>query len=151
MAKDSAEMTALRKQARQLGDNTAASADDAAGAQIIIAKAGGDVDAIQAATPVTLNMAQANRRTMEENAALLMGMKSAFQLSNDKVAHIGDVLSMTMNKTAADFDGMSDALTYAAPVAKMPVSALKKPPQWSGRCMMQKSQVQWRGREAVPC
>ncbi|MCN8445519.1 phage tail tape measure protein, partial [Escherichia coli] len=57
-------------------------------------------------------------RTMEENAALLMGMKSAFQLSNDKVAHIGDVLSMTMNKTAADFDGMSDALTYAAPVAK---------------------------------
>ncbi|MCW7114326.1 phage tail tape measure protein [Escherichia coli] len=118
VAKDSTEMTALRKQARQLGDNTAASADDAAGAQIIIAKAGGDVDAIQAATPVTLNMALANRRTMEENAALLMGMKSAFQLSNDKVAHIGDVLSMTMNKTAADFDGMSDALTYAAPVAK---------------------------------
>ncbi|EHQ9987608.1 phage tail tape measure protein [Escherichia coli] len=78
----------------------------------------GDVAAIQAATPVTLNMALANRRTMEENAALLMGMKSAFQLSNDKVAHIGDVLSMTMNKTAADFDGMSDALTYAAPVAK---------------------------------
>ncbi|HCK1467105.1 TPA: phage tail tape measure protein [Escherichia coli] len=118
VAKDSAEMAALRKQARQLGDNTAASADDAAGAQIIIAKAGGNVDAIQAATPVTLNMALANRRTMEENAALLMGMKSAFQLSNDKVAHIGDVLSMTMNKTAADFDGMSDALTYAAPVAK---------------------------------
>lgn len=149
VAKDSAEMTALRKQARQLGDNTAASADDAAGAQIIIAKAGGDVDAIQAATPVTLNMALANRRTMEENAALLMGMKSAFQLSNDKVAHIGDVLSMTMNKTAADFDGMSDALTYAAPVAKMPVSALKKPPQWSGRCMMQNHR--FNGGDGKPC
>lgn len=118
VAKDSAEMTALRKQARQLGDNTAASADDAAGAQIIIAKAGGDAAAIQAATPVTLNMALANRRTMEENAGLLMGMKSAFQLTNDQVSHIGDVLSMTMNKTAADFDGLSDALTYAAPVAK---------------------------------
>lgn len=116
--KQSPEMLALRKQARQLGDNTAASADDAAGAQIIIAKSGGDAAAIQAATPVTLNMALSNKRTMEENAALLTGMKSAFQLSNDKVAHIGDVLSMTMNKTAADFDGMSDALTYAAPVAK---------------------------------
>lgn len=116
--KQSPEMQALRKQARHLGDNTAASADDAAGAQIIIAKSGGDAAAIQAATPVTLNMALSNRRTMEENAALLTGMKSAFQLSNDKVAHIGDVLSMTMNKTAADFDGMSDALTYAAPVAK---------------------------------
>lgn len=33
--------------------------------QIIIAKAGGDAAAIQAATPVTLNMALANRRTME--------------------------------------------------------------------------------------
>jgi len=55
---------------------------------------------------------------MEENAALLTGMKSAFQMSNDQIAHIGDVLSMTMNKTAADFDGLSDALTYAAPVAK---------------------------------
>ncbi|KLV38238.1 phage tail tape measure protein, TP901 family, core region [Citrobacter sp. MGH99] len=116
--KQSPEMQALRKQARQLGDNTAASADDAASAQIIIAKGGGDAAAIQATTPVTLNMALANRRTMEENAALLMGMKSAFQLSNDKVAHIGDVLSTVMNKTAADFDGLSDSLTYVAPVAK---------------------------------
>ncbi|HKN05544.1 MAG TPA: phage tail tape measure protein [Buttiauxella sp.] len=116
--KSSPEMEALRRQARQLGDNTAASADDAAGAQIIIAKSGGDAQAIQAATPVTLNMALANQRTMEENAALLMGMRSAFQLANDKVAHIGDVLSATMNKTAADFDGLSDALTYVAPVAK---------------------------------
>ncbi|HHH2799197.1 TPA: phage tail tape measure protein [Enterobacter hormaechei] len=116
--KQSPEMEALRKQARQLGDNTAASADDAASAQIIIAKSGGDGDAIQAATPVTLNMALSNQRSMEENAALLTGMKSAFQLSNDQIAHIGDVLSMTMNKTAADFDGLSDALTYAAPVAK---------------------------------
>lgn len=116
--KQSPEMEALRKQARQLGDNTAASADDAASAQIIIAKSGGDADAIQAATPVTLNMALSNQRSMEENASLLTGMKSAFQLSNDQIAHIGDVLSMTMNKTAADFDGLSDALTYAAPVAK---------------------------------
>lgn len=116
--KTSPEMEALRRQARQLGDNTAASADDAAGAQIIIAKSGGDAAAIQAATPVTLNMALANQRTMEENAALLMGMRSAFQLSDDKVVHIGDVLSTTMNKTAADFNGLSDALTYIAPVAK---------------------------------
>lgn len=118
VAKDSAEMMALKKQARQLGDNTAASSDDAAGAQIIIAKAGGDAAAIQAATPVTLNMALANRQTMEENAKLLLGTKNAFQLSNDNVAHIGDVLSATMNKSAADFQGLSDALTYLAPVAK---------------------------------
>ncbi|CUY10191.1 phage tail tape measure protein [Serratia marcescens] len=118
VAKDSADMVALRTQARQLGDNTAASADDAAGAQIIIAKAGGDKDAITAATPVTLNMALANRKTMEENATLLMGVKSAFGMANDQVAHIGDVISQTMNKSAANFEGLSDTLTYAAPVAK---------------------------------
>lgn len=116
--KQSPEMEVLRKQARQLGDNTAASADDAAGAQIIIAKAGGDAAAIQAATPVTLDMALANRRSMEENAQLLLGTKAAFQLENSDVSHVGDVLSATMNKSAADFQGLSDALTYLGPVAK---------------------------------
>lgn len=116
--KQSPEMQALRKQARQLGDNTAASADDAASAQIIIAKGGGDADAIAAMTPVTLNLSLANRKTMEENAQLLMGTKAAFQLSNDAAAHIGDVLSTTMNKTTADFQGLSDSLSYLAPVAK---------------------------------
>ncbi|EPF4654331.1 phage tail tape measure protein [Cronobacter sakazakii] len=117
--KQSPEMQALRNQSRQLGDNTAASADDAAAAQIVIAKSGGDKDAILAATPATLNMSLANRRTMEENAALLTGMKAAFQLTNDQITHIGDVLSMTMNKTATDFDGLNDSLTYVAPVAKI--------------------------------
>ncbi|MBL7296289.1 phage tail tape measure protein, partial [Escherichia coli] len=69
-------------------------------------------------TPVTLNMALANQRSMEENAQLLLGTKASFQLSNDDVSHVGDVLSATMNKSAADFQGLSDALTYLGPVAK---------------------------------
>ncbi len=118
LAKNSADMQALRTQARQLGDTTAASVDDAAAAQIIIAKSGADKDGILAATPVTLNMSLANKKSMEENATLLMGVKSAFGLSNDKTAHIGDVISAAMNQTAANFAGLSDTLTYAAPVAK---------------------------------
>ncbi|HEN3251546.1 TPA: phage tail tape measure protein [Yersinia enterocolitica] len=118
LAKNSADMQVLRTQARQLGDTTAASADDAAAAQIIIAKSGADKDGILAATPVTLNMSLANQKSMEENATLLMGVKSAFGLSNDKTAHIGDVISAAMNQTAANFAGLSDTLTYAAPVAK---------------------------------
>ncbi|HDL8466997.1 TPA: phage tail tape measure protein [Yersinia enterocolitica] len=118
LEKTSADMQALRAQARQLGDTTAASADDAAAAQIIIAKSGADKDGILAATPVTLNMSLANKKSMEENATLLMGVKSAFGLSNDKTAHIGDVISAVMNQTAANFAGLSDTLTYAAPVAK---------------------------------
>ncbi|HDL8434008.1 TPA: phage tail tape measure protein [Yersinia enterocolitica] len=118
LEKTSADMQALRTQARLLGDTTAASADDAAAAQIIIAKSGADKDGILAATPVTLNMSLANKKSMEENATLLMGVKSAFGLSNDKTAHIGDVISAAMNQTAANFAGLSDTLTYAAPVAK---------------------------------
>lgn len=118
VGKQSPEMQRLRKQARDIGDHSAASAGDAASAQTIIAKGGGDVDAITAMTPVTLNLSLANQKTMEENAQLLMGTKAAFQLSNDAAAHIGDVLSTTMNKTTADFQGLSDSLSYLAPVAK---------------------------------
>ena len=118
LSKDSADMLALRTQARQLGDNTAASADDAAAAQIIVAKSGADKDGILAATPTILNLSLANKRTMEENATLLMGVKSAFGMTNDTVSHIGDVLSTAMNKSAATFEGLSDTMTYAAPVAK---------------------------------
>ncbi|MBC3943778.1 phage tail tape measure protein [Erwinia persicina] len=116
--KGSAEFQSLRTQARSIGDNTAASANDAAQAQIIIAKSGGSVDDIKAATPVTLDMSLANNRTMEESASLLMSTKNAFGLANSEVAHLGDVISATLNKTAANFDGLSDALTYIAPVAK---------------------------------
>jgi TP901 family phage tail tape measure protein len=116
--KNSDEFRSLKTQARSIGDNTAASANDAALAQIIIAKSGGSVEDIKAATPVTLNMSLANNRTMEESAKLLMSTKNAFGLANGQVAHLGDVISATLNKTAADFDGLNDALTYIAPVAK---------------------------------
>ncbi|EHW8817840.1 phage tail tape measure protein [Salmonella enterica subsp. enterica serovar Javiana] len=116
--KQSPEMQALRQQARQLGDNSAASADDAAAAQIIVAKSGADKDGIVAQTPAILNMSLANKKTMEENAALLIGTKSAFGLADDKASHIADVISMAINKSQASFEGLSDALTYVGPVAK---------------------------------
>jgi TP901 family phage tail tape measure protein len=79
-----------------------------------------------------------------------MGTKSAFQLSNDKVAHIGDVLSCD-EQTAADFDGLSDSLTYAAPVAKNAGVSIEQPPRWLARFMTPKSPAQWLGPAAVPC
>ncbi|HBM3082335.1 phage tail tape measure protein [Klebsiella michiganensis] len=116
--KPSPEMQALRKQARHLGDNTAASSDDAAAAQVIVAKSGADKDGILAQTPAILNMSLANKKTMEENATLLIGTKSAFGLADDKASHIADVISMAMNKTQATFEGLSDSLTYVGPVAR---------------------------------
>lgn len=118
VGKQSPEMQALRKQARQLGDNTAASSDDAAAAQVIVAKSGADKDGILAQTPAILNMSLANKKTMEENATLLIGTKSAFGLADDKASHIADVISMAINKSQATFEGLSDSLTYVGPVAK---------------------------------
>lgn len=116
--KKSPEFQSLRTQARSIGDNTAASANDAAQAQIVIAKAGGSVDDIKAATPVTLNMSLANNQTMEDSAELLMSTKNAFGLANSEVAHLGDVISATLNGTATKFQDLSDAMPYVASVAK---------------------------------
>ncbi len=118
LEKQTPELIALKSQARTLGDNTAASADDAAAAQIIVAKSGADKDGILAQTPAILNMSLANKETMEDNAKLLIGTKSAFGLSDENATHIADVISMTMNKSQATFAGLSDSLTYVAPVAK---------------------------------
>ena len=86
-------------------------------------------------TPVTLNLSLANRKTMEENAQLLMGTKAAFQLSNDAAAHIGDVLSTTIDETKADFQGLSDSLSYLAPVAKNAGVSLE---QAAARCALRR-------------
>jgi len=116
--KNSADFKSLKTQARSIGDNTAASANDAAQAQIVIAKSGANVDDIKAATPVTLNMSLANNRSMEESAELLMSTKNAFGLANSEVAHLGDVISATLNKTATKFEDLGDAMPYVASVAK---------------------------------
>lgn len=70
--KQSPEMQALRKQARQLGDNSAASADDAAAAQIIVAKSGADKDGIVAQTPAILNMSLANKKLWRKTPLCLL-------------------------------------------------------------------------------
>ncbi len=81
-------MAALRKQARQLGDNTAASADMQLVRRLLLRKPVGML------MPFSGNAGHAEYGAGEPShdgrkPALLMGMKSAFQLSNDKVAHSG--------------------------------------------------------------
>lgn len=118
MAKDSTEMTTLRKQMYQLGDSATAPTDGTAGTQIIIAKVGGDVDVIRAATPVTLNMTLVNQRSMEENTQLLLETEASFQLSSGDASHVGDVLSVTMGESTTNFQGLDDTLTCLGPAAE---------------------------------
>ena len=54
---------------------------------------------------------------------------------------------MTINKTAADFDGISDALTYAAPVAKNAGVSIEETAAMVGALHDAKNyRFQWRGR-----
>jgi TP901 family phage tail tape measure protein len=118
LQKQSPELAALKSQAKSLGANTTVSPADAAAAQLVVANSGADANGILAQTPAILNMSLANKKTLEESAALIIGTKSAFALTDDKASHIADVISMTMEKTQATFEGISDSLALVAPAAQ---------------------------------
>lgn len=115
---DSPQAVALEKQARSLSVQTGISAPDIAQTQLDIARAGGSVDDIRAATPVALNMAQVNHQSAEDNAGLLMDTKEAFGLNSGDIAHLGDVLNATLDRTGMKFEALSSAMNSVAPEAK---------------------------------
>ena len=118
LQKGSPQAAALDKQARSVSVQTGIPAQDVAQTQLDIARAGGSVDDITAATPVALNMAQVNSHSAEDNAGLLMETKAAFGLDSGDIAHLGDVLNATLDQTGMKFEELSSALSSVAPVAK---------------------------------
>lgn len=118
LQKGSPQAVALDKQARSLSVQTGIPAQAVAQTQLDIAQAGGSVDDIASATPVALNMAQVNSHSAEDNVGLLMDAKSAFGLDSGDIAHLGDVLSATLDQTGMKFEDLSSALSSVAPVAK---------------------------------
>lgn len=115
--KSSSGMQALRQQAKKLSGHSAGSAVEATTAQIVIANAGADKDGVLAATAPTLKMAQSNQHSVEDNAALLMGMESAFGLGNDQIAHISDVITAALSRNTIGFDNLNKTLNYTASAA----------------------------------
>ncbi|QHM74115.1 hypothetical protein C7M52_00036 [Mixta theicola] len=115
--KTSADFKALQMQARSIGDSTPLSAGDAAHAQTVIAKSGGSVADIMAATPVTVGMSLANDRSLEENTQLLLRTRDAFGMANSQLAHLGDVLFATLKDGSTGFDDLNEALAHIASVA----------------------------------
>lgn len=118
LQKGSPQAVALDKQARSLSVQTGIPAQAVAQTQLDIAQAGGTIDDITSATPVALNMAQVNQHSAEDNAGLLMETKSAFGLNSGDIAHLGDVLSATLDQAGMKFEDLSSALSSVAPVAK---------------------------------
>lgn len=115
--KSSSGMQALRQQAQKLSGQSAGSAVEATAAQIAIANSGADKDEVLAATAPTLKMAQLNQHSVEDNAALLIGIESAFGLGNDQIAHISDVITAALSRNTIGFDNLNKILNYTASAA----------------------------------
>ena len=111
------EMQALRKAAEDAGANTKFTSAEAAGALENLAKAGlSSADAI-AALPSVMQLAQAADVSLAESSELLTKNISGM---GDKFAEAGryaDVLALGANATNTSITGLSQALSYAAPVA----------------------------------
>ncbi|MGH8817431.1 MAG: phage tail tape measure protein, partial [Achromobacter pestifer] len=92
LEKMSAEMQALRKQARDLGAETMFSAGQAADAQGFLAMAGFNPKAILSAMPGMLSLAKAGDTDLAQTADIGSNILTGFNLPADQMGRVGDVL-----------------------------------------------------------
>ena len=109
-----AEMAALRGQARALGRDTAFSARQAAGAQAILAQRGFDANQILSATPRILDLAAAGNVTLAEAASFAGSAMLQFDLRAEDTVRITDTLARSATSTAASVQFLGRALATGA-------------------------------------
>lgn len=111
------EMTALTQAAQNAGSNTKYTSVQAAGALENLAKAGLSAGDSIKALPAVLALAQAGdvelATASEYVTKAVMGMGLAF----DDAGRVADVLAKGANATNTSVEGLTQALSYAAPVA----------------------------------
>ncbi|WP_426578407.1 phage tail tape measure protein [Xenorhabdus stockiae] len=107
----------LRDQAKQLGSETAYTATDAAMGQKFLATAGLTPESIKAALPAILNMALAGEVDLGESADMGAKILSQFKLKPDQMERLSDVLTATFTGATTNLRELSEAMTYAGPVA----------------------------------
>lgn len=115
--KNSAEMKALRSEARRLGATTAFTAGDAASGQAFLAMAGFTPQAIRQALPGILNMALAGDVDLGEGADIGSNVLGQFNLGADNMDRVSDVLTATFTRTNTDLRQLAQTMVYAGPVA----------------------------------
>ena len=116
--KDSAEMKALRDQAKHLGATTWASSNQAAEGQAFYAMAGFTPENILKAMPGTLDLARASGIEVGRAADIGSNILQGFGLDADQMDRVGDVLVGTFTRTNVDMEMLGDTMRYVAPIAK---------------------------------
>lgn len=115
--KASAEMKALRDQARQLGATTMFSATQAADAQGFLAMAGFSAKAILDAMPGMLSLAKAGDTDLAQTADIGSNILTGFNLPADQMTRVGDVLTGAFTRSNTSLYMLGETMKYVAPVA----------------------------------
>ncbi|MFG9064128.1 phage tail tape measure protein [Pseudomonas aeruginosa] len=115
--KGSAELAALREQARALGSSTQFTAGQAADAQGYLAMAGFDPKAIQAAMPGMLALAKAGDSELAETADIASNILTGFNLAATETGRLGDVMVGTFTRSNVNLQMLGETMKYAAPGA----------------------------------
>lgn len=115
--KDSAELQALREQARQLGASTQFTAGQAADAQGYLGMAGFDPKAIKAAMPGMLDLAKAGGAELAETADIASNILTGLNLQASDMGRVGDILVGTFTRSNTNLQMLGETMKYVAPVA----------------------------------
>lgn len=108
----------LRKQAIQLGADTAFSASSAAEGMENLAAAGFKVEEITDAMPGLLALAAASGEDLAVSSDIAASAVRGFGLEAKDTAHVADVLAENANKTNSSVSDTGEALKYVAPLAQ---------------------------------
>lgn len=117
LEKMSAEMQALRKQARDLGAETMFSAGQAADAQGFLAMAGFTPKAILDAMPGMLSLAKAGDTDLAQTADIGSNILTGFNLPAAQMSRVGDVLVGAFTRSNTSLYMLGETMKYVAPVA----------------------------------
>ena len=124
--KNSAELAALRAQARQLGADTMFSATEAAEGQAFLGMAGFDAKQIQAAMPGLLDMAKAGDTDLGRTADIGSNILGGFGLAADEMSRVSDVLTQTMTTSNVTLEMLGETMKYVAPQARAAGASLEE-------------------------
>jgi TP901 family phage tail tape measure protein len=113
-----AQLQALRDQARGLGGSTMFTAGQAADAQGFLGMAGFDPKAIKAAMPGMLDLAAAGGAELAQTADIASNIMSGLGMTADQMDRLGDVLVGTFTRSNTNLQMLGDTMKYAAPMAK---------------------------------
>ena len=111
------EFDKLKKQAMDLGKETAFSSSEAAQGMENLAAAGFSVNETMEAMPGLLNLAAASGEDLSVASDIAAAAVRGFGLEASETAHVADVLAANANKTNSSVTETGEALKYIAPFA----------------------------------